>query len=436
MNLLDEYQWRGLLYDATEGAAQAFAAEPRIAYIGFDPTASSLHVGSLLPIMGLVHLQRAGHTPVALVGGGTGLIGDPSEKAAERALLSREQAEANAAGIHAQLAHFLDFEVKGNPARMANNLDWLGKVGMVDFLRDVGKHFSINALLGKDSIRRRVEDPQASISFTEFSYVLLQAYDFLELYDRMGCTVQMGGSDQWGNITAGTELIRRVRGARAYGVTFPLLTTSSGTKFGKTESGTVWLDPERTTPYRFYQFWMNTPDADVGAYLRLFTLFPREKIEELEASTASEPHRRLAQKALATDVTRRLHGEDGLARARRASEVLFGGAIEGLDAGEIADIFADVPSSRIARRALEGEGFALVQLLHDSGLAVSKSDARRGIAGGGFYLNNRRVADVAGRVTMDDVRAGEFVVLRRGKKRYHLVRLQDGAGRPAAADSG
>ena len=425
MNLLDEYKWRGLLYDATDGAAQAFATESRVAYIGFDPTASSLHVGSLLPIMGLVHLQRAGHTPVALVGGGTGLIGDPSEKAAERALLSKEEAEANAAGIHAQLAHFLDFEVKGNPARMANNLDWLGKVGMVDFLRDVGKHFSINALLGKDSIRRRVQDPQASISFTEFSYVLLQAYDFLELHDRMGCTVQMGGSDQWGNITAGTELIRRVRGARAYGVTFPLLATSSGTKFGKTESGTVWLDPARTTPYRFYQFWMNTPDADAGAYLRLFTLFSREEVEELEASIAAEPHRRLAQKALAADVTRRLHGEDGLGRARKASEVLFGGEVEGLDAGEIADIFADVPSSRITRRDVGGEGLPLVVLLHGAGLAASKSDARRAIAGGGVYLNNRRVADISSRVSSDHALHGEFVVLRRGKKRYHLVRVGD-----------
>ncbi|MDE0476058.1 MAG: tyrosine--tRNA ligase, partial [Gammaproteobacteria bacterium] len=389
------------------------------------PTASSLHVGSLLPIMGLVHLQRAGHTPVALVGGGTGLIGDPSEKAAERALLSKEDAEANAAGIHSQLAHFLDFEVKGNPARMANNLDWLGRVGMVDFLRDVGKHFSINALLGKDSIRRRVQDPEASISFTEFSYVLLQAYDFLELHDRMGCTVQMGGSDQWGNITAGIELIRRVRGARAYGVTFPLLTTSSGTKFGKTEGGTVWLDPARTSPYRFYQFWMNTPDADAGAYLRLFTLFPREEVEELEASIEAEPHRRLAQRALAADVTRRLHGEDGLGRARKASQVLFGGEVEGLEAGEIADIFADVPSSRVTRGDLQDGGLPLVDLLHRSGLAASKSDARRAIAGGGVYLNNRRVAEASARVAPDDTLHGEFVVLRRGKKRYHLVRVGD-----------
>ncbi len=425
MNLLDEYRWRGLLYDATDGAAAAFAAEPRVAYIGFDPTASSLHVGSLLPIMGLVHLQRAGHTPVALVGGGTGLIGDPSEKAAERALLSREDAEANAAGIHAQLAHFLDFEVKGNPARMANNLDWLDKLGMVDFLRDVGKHFSVNALLGKESIRRRVHDPQAGISFTEFSYVLLQAYDFLELHNRLGCTVQMGGSDQWGNITAGIELIRRVRGARAYGVTFPLLTTSAGTKFGKTESGTVWLDPRRTTPYRFYQFWINTTDADVGAYLRLFTLFSREEVEELEASMEAQPHRRLAQRALAADVTRRLHGETGLARARRATAVLFGGEVEGLGAGEIADIFADVPSSRVPGGALEGEGLPLIELLHDTGLAASRSDARRGIAGGGIYVNNLRMADVGARVTMKQALDGEFVVLRRGKKRYHLVRLAD-----------
>lgn len=425
MNLLDEYTWRGLLYDATDGSAQAFASESRVAYIGFDPTASSLHVGSLLPIMGLVHLQRAGHTPVALVGGGTGLIGDPSEKAAERALLSKEEAEANAAGIHSQLAHFLDFEVKGNSARMANNLDWLGRVGMVDFLRDVGKHFSINALLGKDSIRRRVKDPEASISFTEFSYVLLQAYDFLELHDRMGCTVQMGGSDQWGNITAGIELIRRVRGARAYGVTFPLLTTSAGTKFGKTESGTVWLDPARTSPYRFYQFWMNTPDADAASYLRLFTLFPREEVQELEASIEAEPHRRLAQKALASDVTRRLHGEDGLGRARKASEVLFGGEVAGLDAAEIADIFADVPSSRVTRGDLQEGGLPLVDLLHGSGLAISKSDARRAIAGGGVYLNNRRVAEASARVAPDDTLQGEFVVLRRGKKRYHLVRVGD-----------
>ena len=429
MNLLDEYKWRGLLHDATDGAAQAFATEPRIAYIGFDPTASSLHVGSLVPIMGLVHLQRAGHTPVALVGGGTGLIGDP--KAVERALLSKEEAEANAAGIHAQLAHFLDFEVKGNPARMANNLDWLADVGMVDFLRDVGKHFSINALLGKDSIRRRVRDPQASISFTEFSYMLLQAYDFLELHDRLGCTVQMGGSDQWGNITAGVEFIRRVRGARAYGVTFPLLTTSAGTKFGKTESGTVWLDPERTTPYRFYQFWMNTADADVGAYLRFLTLFPREEVERLEASLATEPHRRLAQKALAADITRRLHGEDGLSRARKASEVLFGGEIEGLEAHEIADIFADVPSSGIARDDLRGEGLPLVDLLHGCGLAASRSDARRVIGGGGVYVNNRRAANVSERVGMNQTLAGNFVVLRRGKKRYHLVRVGADAQRAA-----
>ncbi len=425
MNPLDEYAWRGLLRDATEGAAQAFAAEPRVAYVGFDPTASSLHVGSLLPIMGLVHLQRAGHTPVALVGGGTGLIGDPSEKAAERALLSKEDAEANAAGIHAQLEHFLDFGVKRNPARMANNLEWLGGIGMVDFLRDVGKHFSVNALLGKESIRRRVEDPRAGISFTEFSYVLLQAYDFLELHDRLGCTVQMGGSDQWGNVTAGIDLIRRVRGVRAYGVTFPLLAASSGTKFGKTESGTVWLDPARTTPYRFYQFWTNVADADAGAYLRLFTLLPREEIEELEASTAREPHRRLAQKALAADVTRRLHGEDGLSRARRASEALFGGEIEGLGADEIADIFADVPSGRIRRAALRGDGLELVDALCDSGLASSKSDARRAIGGGGVYLNNRRVSDLSARVTVRDAVGGEFVVLRRGKKRYRLVRLRD-----------
>ena len=423
MNLLEQYKWRGLLQDATEGAAHAFESDNRVAYIGFDPTAASLHVGSLLPIMGLVHLQNAGHSPVALVGGGTGLIGDPSGKVDERQLLTKERAEENAAGIHGQLEHFLDFEVKSNPARIANNLDWLGALSMVDFLRDVGKHFSVNALLGKESIRRRVDDPDAGISFTEFSYLLMQAYDFLELHDRLGCTVQMGGSDQWGNVTAGIELIRRVHGARAYGVTFPLLTTSSGNKFGKSEDGTVWLDPELTSPYRFYQFWLNTDDVDAVRYLKFFTLLSPQDIEELEAASAGEPHRRITQRALAADVTRRLHGETGLTRADQATEVLFGGEISGLAAEEIRDIFSDVPSTELARDALTGEGMPLVDLLVAIGVASSRGDARRSIEGGGVYVNNHRVSDPAASVTTEDMLAGEFVVMRKGKKSYHLVRL-------------
>ena len=422
-DFMDELAWRGMLHDATEGAADHLAEAPRTAYIGFDPTAASLHVGSLVPIMGLVHLQRAGHSPLALVGGGTGLIGDPSGKTAERQLLTREQAAENSAGIRAQLGRFLDFEATGNPARMADNLDWLGGLSLVDFLRDIGKHFSVNQMMAKESVKRRLEGEDAGLSFTEFSYALLQSYDFLELYRREGVTVQMGGSDQWGNITAGTDLVRRVAGGKAYGVVFPLLTTSSGTKFGKTEAGNVWLDPERTSPYRFYQFWINADDADVVAYLKLFTLLDRERIEELEEAAAEEPWKRAAQKALAEDVTRRTHGETGLARALKATEVFFGGEIDDLEAKEVEEIFADAPSVRVPRSSLEGEGMSLPELLQTAGVSPSLSQARRDIGQGGIYLNNRRVQDADAYVRLDDALEGRFVVLRKGKKSYHLVAL-------------
>lgn len=423
MNVIEEYQWRGMLQDVTDGAIEAFGAGPLTAYIGFDPTAPSLHVGSLLPIMGLVHLQRAGHSPIAVAGGGTGLIGDPSGKSAERQLLTREQAAENLEGIKAQLAHFLDFEARGNPARMVDNLDWLGKLAMIDFLRDVGKHFSVNALLKKESVRRRLEDDEVGISYTEFSYLLLQAYDFLELYDRYGCTAQLGGSDQWGNITAGIDLIRRTRGVRAYGAVYPLVTSASGVKFGKTEAGAIWLDENRTSPYRFYQFWMNTEDRDAARYLRFFTLLSQPEIEALEASLRAHPDRREAQRALAEHVTRAMHGETGLARARKASEVLFGGDLEGLGGEDIEDIFSDVPSSEVSADRLSGEGILLVELLADSGLASSRGDARRSIEGGGIYVNNRRVKDPQASVTWTQVFEGRFLVLRKGKRRYHLVRV-------------
>ncbi len=422
-NVLDEYQWRGMIQDLTEGTNEAFAQGPRTAYIGFDPTASSLHVGSLLPIMGLVHLQRAGHQPIAVVGGGTGLIGDPSWKAQERQLLSREQVAENLEGIRGQLESFLDFEVKANPARMVNNLDWLGELRTVDFLRDVGKHFSVNALLRKEGIRRRLEEEDKRLSYTEFSYLLLQAYDFVVLFDRYGCTVQMGGSDQWGNITAGIELIRRMRGGRAHGVVFPLVATESGVKFGKTEEGTVWLDPVRTSPYRFYQFWLNTDDRDAVSYLKFFTLLERKEVAELEKEVAERPHERRAQKALAEDVTRRVHGETGLLRARQATQVLFGGTLDGLSGQEIAEIFAEVPSSQIPREALEGEGVPIADLLAESGVASSKGDARRSIQGGGVYLNNVRLGSAERAVTLEDTLGGSFLVLRKGKKSYHLVKV-------------
>jgi len=424
MSVLDELHWRGLLHDATEGAAEHFAEAPRTVYIGFDPTGASLHIGTLLPIMGLVHAQRAGHTPIALVGGGTGLIGDPSGKTAERRLLTKDQVAANAEAIRAQLEHFLDFDVRTNPARMRNNLDWLGGLPLVDFLRDVGKHFSVNQMLAKESVKRRISNEDTGISFTEFSYALLQSYDFLQLYRSEGCTVQMGGSDQWGNITAGIDLVRRVESARAFGVVFPLITQASGVKFGKTEEGAVWLDPAMTSPFRFYQYWVNVDDADAVRYLKYFTLLDVGRVAELAHEVDTAPEKRSAQKALADDVTRRLHGESGLARAQAATRALFGGEVAGLGADDIADIFADVPSHEVAKDQLGGEGKGLVDLLAEVGVAASKGEARRSIEGGGVYLNNVRVDDAARLVTMRDAIEGRFILLRLGKKRYHLIGIR------------
>ena len=420
--MIEELRWRGLLADATEHAAAAFAAGQVTGYIGFDPTASSLHVGSLVPIMGLVHLQRAGHCPIALVGGGTGLIGDPSGKASERALLDRARAEENAAGIHRQLAHFLDFDSRTAPARMANNFDWLDGLRLVDFLRDVGKHFSVNAMMRKESVRRRLADEESGISFTEFSYQLLQAYDFSELNRRYGCTLQMGGSDQWGNITAGIDLVRRMGGPRCHGVVFPLVESSSGVKFGKTEEGTVWLDPGRTSPYRFYQFWLNTEDGDVVPYLKRFTLLDRGAIDKLAHAVAERPHQREAQRRLAAEMTRTVHGADGLDRAERASRVLFGGSLEGLGAADIEEIFADVPSTVVARSALE-DGVELAVVMADAGMTASRSEARRLIRGGGVYLNGERVADMGVAVGQSDPIEDRYVLVRIGKKRHLVVEV-------------
>ncbi|MCE2397477.1 MAG: tyrosine--tRNA ligase [Gemmatimonadetes bacterium] len=423
--MIEKLRWRDLLADATEHAADALAAGQVTGYIGFDPTASSLHVGSLVPIMGLVHLQRAGHCPIALVGGGTGLIGDPSGKLGERALLDRAQVEENAARIHTQLQAFLDFDSRTAPARMANNLDWLDKLDLVGFLRDIGKHFSVKAMLAKESVRRRISDEEAGISFTEFSYQLLQAYDFWELNQRFGCTLQLGGSDQWGNITTGIDLVRRLGSVRAHGVVLPLVDSADGVKFGKTEEGTVWLDPERTSPYRFYQFWLNTPDDRVVRYLKMFTLLNRDAIAELAQAAAERPHQREAQRRLATEVTCAVHGADGLQGAERASRVLFGGSIEGLGEAEIAEVFADVPSSAVSRSSLEAGG-ELVALMAEVGATKSRGEARRLIRGGGVYLNGERVGDESLVVRVGDAIGGRFVVLRMGRRRHHLVEVAGG----------
>lgn len=422
-DLIQDLEWRGALQDASEGAREALTAGPLTAYAGFDPTANSLHVGSLMPMLALARLQRAGHSPIAVVGGGTGLIGDPSGKAVERSLQTPEQVEANVAGIRVQLARFLDFEVKSNPARLVNNADWLTTMSAMAFLRDVGKYFTVNYMLAKESVKRRIES-EDGISYTEFSYLLLQAYDFLELYDRHGCTVQIGGSDQWGNITAGIDLIRRLRATKAHGVVLPLVTTSAGTKFGKTEAGTVWLDPDRTSPFRFYQFWLNTDDKDSARYLKFFTFLDHAVIQELMHGIETAPEKREAQRVLAREVTKLVHGQDQLERAERTSTVLFGEDITTLPVADLLDVFGDAPSTDLARAEAEGDGVALVDLLVRAGLAPSKGEARRLVQSGGVYVNNRRQADVAARVRVAEAIGGQLFVLRRGQRQQHIVRVQ------------
>jgi tyrosyl-tRNA synthetase len=425
MDLFTEFEWRGVVYDATEGLRDLVVREKLTTYIGFDPTAASLHVGNLLPMLALARLQRFGHPPIAVVGGGTGMIGDPSGKATERTLLTVEQVEANVAGIRSQLARFLDFEDTSTPARLVNNAEWLTKLTAIEFMRDVGKYFTVNYMLAKESVKRRSESDEG-ISYTEFSYLLLQSYDFLVLHDRFNCVLQMGGSDQWGNITAGVDLIRRLRGAKAHGLVLPLITTASGTKFGKTESGTVWLDANRTSPFRFYQFWLNTDDGDVGRYLRYFTFLDRPTIEQLEEAARTSPESREAQRALAREVTQMVHGEEHVSRAERASSVLFGEDITTLAADEVLSVFDDVPSSMVAAEKLSGEGVAVVDLLAASGLTSSKGEATRLIRGGGVYVNNRRVTDERARLRPHDAIEGRLFVLRKGTKQNHLVKIATG----------
>ena len=410
-----------MIHEATPDLQRILATEKLITYIGFDPSAASLHVGSLLPVMGLARLQRFGHTPIAIAGGGTGLIGDPSGKTKERQLLTREQVEANLVGIKEQLSRFLDFDATPNPARIVNNADWLSPITMMEFLRDVGKYFTVNNLLAKEAIKRRLETDEG-ISFTEFSYPLLQAYDYLVLHDRHGCTLQMGGSDQWGNIVAGIDLIRRLRSTRAHGLVFPLVSTTAGVKFGKTEAGAVWLDGELTSPYRFYQFWLNTDDRDVISYLKFFTWLSREEIAALEESVRTEPEKRNAQRELARQVTGMVHRETALSKAMRASEVLFGKEISGLSVQEILDIFADVPSTELERSKL-GDGFSLSDALVVSGLAPSKGEAKRLVHGGGVCVNNRRVSDPRQAISASDLIDGQVLVLRKGAKHYHLIKV-------------
>jgi len=425
-DVIADLRLRGLIHQTTDDAALGpwLLEKPRTLYAGFDPTADSLHVGHLMALMILRRFQKAGHRPIALVGGATGMIGDPSGKSEERKLLSEEQLRHNVACVAQQLRRFLDFESAGNAALLLNNYDWMGRFGYLEFLREVGKHFPVNVMLTKDSVRQRLERSDAGLSYTEFSYMLLQAYDFVYLFQEYGCQLQVGGSDQWGNITAGIDLARRLHGAQLYGLTCPLLTKSDGSKMGKTEAGALWLDAQKTSPYRFYQYWINVEDELVEKCLKYFTDLSVEDISNVVAQHRAAPEQRVGQRTLATELTRLVHGEDGLKAAERASEALFGAPIEQMSGDELDEIFADVPSSTLARTVLNGEGLPLIDALCAAGLAKNKSEARRVIQQGGAYVNNVRVGDLDARLTPQHLVGSAAVVLRAGKKRYALLRFE------------
>ncbi len=419
-----ELQWRGMVHQVTDDAlGPKLAGERFVLYAGFDATADSLHVGHLVGVIGLQRFQGAGHRPLALVGGGTTLIGDPSGKEAERPLLSVEDIDANVAGIRSQLERFIDFSPGPAGGTLVNNADWLRTLRLTDFLRDVGKHFTVNAMIAKEAVRARLEQREQGISYTEFSYMLLQAYDFLHLHDAEGCRLQIGGSDQWGNITAGIDLIRRLRGTEAYGLTWPLVTKADGTKFGKSESGAVWLDPARTSPYQFFQFWVRSDDRDVIAYLRRLTSLSREEITALEAEVAEHPEQRQGQQVLAFELTAAVHGREEAEAARRAAEALYRGDLAALDERTLLDVFSEAPSTTVPRSDLDGDGVPVLDLFVRSGLDPSRSAARATIGGGGAYVNDRRVTDLDHRVGQADLLAGSYMVLRKGRRSYHLLRF-------------
>jgi tyrosyl-tRNA synthetase len=420
-NAFDELKWRGMVYDYMDGVEELLVKEKVTVYNGFDATADSLHVGHLVPLLALARLQRFGHHPIALAGGGTSMVGDPSGKSAERILLTQDIVDENLTSIKQQLAQFLDFDVKTNPARVINNADWLMKLPLIGFLRDIGKHFTVNYMLAKDSVKSRLEREEG-LSYTEFSYMLMQSYDFLHLFQNENCRLQTGGSDQWGNITAGAELVRRVTGKSAYGMVYPLITKSDGTKFGKTAGGSVWLKAERTSPYKFYQFWLNTDDRDVVNYLKYFTFLDQDTIEELADFVQTRPEQREAQRRLAQEMTTIVHGETALSRSEQATQVLFGGSLDGLTADDIEEIFSEVPSIEMPKENLTGAGLNIVTALVETGLAKSNGDARRSIKEGGINVNNVRVTDAESVIDSNQLLDGKFVVLRKGKKNYHLIK--------------
>ncbi|HWY29379.1 MAG TPA: tyrosine--tRNA ligase [Candidatus Acidoferrum sp.] len=422
MSILDELQWRGLVADCTDTAELTKKlGAPVTLYSGFDPTADSLHVGNLVPLMALRRFQMFGHRPIAVAGGATGSIGDPSGKSQERQLLTPEILNHNIVKVKEQLARLLDFETTQNPAQLVDNASWTRNVSFLDFLRDVGKHFSVNQMVAKESVRARMEDREVGISYTEFSYMLLQAFDFMVLARDKNCELQIGGSDQWGNITAGIELTRKKLGKQVFGLTLPLITNADGSKFGKSVAGAIWLDPQRTSVYKFYQFWINADDRDVIRYLKYFTFLAQPEIEALEKQHTENPGARVAHKALAKVTTDLIHGESATQEAIRASEILFGGELKGVSEKIFAEIVGEVPTREIERSKLSGPGIPLVELLVHAGLATSKGQARKDIEGGGVNINNVREAGAARAVTETDLLFGKHVLLRKGKKNYVVI---------------
>lgn len=420
-HIMDELGWRGLVHQTTEAEPlRKLLDTPQNVYAGFDPTAPSLHCGSLLPLMVLRRFQKAGHSPIALVGGATGMIGDPSGKSEERVLLSPDVLAENVEGIKAQMSRVLDFDC-GNAAKLVNNYEWMKEWSYIDFLRDVGKNFPVNVMMAKDSVKSRLQG-ESGLSYTEFSYMLLQAYDFAHLSQHHGCSLQIGGSDQWGNITAGIDLARRMHSHQLHGLTCPLLLTSDGRKMGKTETGAVWLDANRTSPYDFFQYWVNVADADVLMCIRFLTEIEHDEFKSLETAVAEEPHKRTAQKRLASWLTEFLHGAEGLSIAQKATDVFFGAEISDLSDSQLAEIFSGVPSASISSDELSG-GVPLLDALARVGLAKSKSEARRTVQQGGAYINNRRMEDVDYKLTSSDLASETIVVLRSGKKKFALLRI-------------
>ena len=422
--ILEELEWRGLIYQCTdrEGLAQLISSGPQSVYIGFDPTADSLHVGSLMQLMVLRRFQKAGIRPIALVGGATGMIGDPSGKSDERNLLDADQLQRNVDGMTAQMKRFLDFD-GDRGAVLVNNFDWMKEYSYIEFLRDVGKNFPVGAMMGKESVRSRVSS-DAGLSYTEFSYMILQAYDFVRLAKDHGCRIQAGGSDQWGNITAGTDLGRRMLGTSLFGLTVPLLTTSEGTKMGKTEKGAVWLDANRTSPYEFYQYWRNVADEDAMRCIAFLTEIEREEYDSLAKATSESPAERAAQNRLAEWMTSFVHGDEGLNSAKNATAKLFSGDLSDSTDESLGAMFADVPSEEVDRAKLDGEGYWVVEALVTSGLAKSNGEARRTIKEGGAYIGSDRVSDEKMKLTADHLTSESVMVLRRGKKKYALLKFR------------